>query len=66
MSILRPGAAEVKSQMRVLNAPVNIASLAANNVNEAEEMKSIWVNQREDGLVKFHKILKFYSEIDIL
>lgn len=48
----RPGDAGFQSGNKVLNAPVNIASLAANNVNEAEEMKSIWVNQREEGLVR--------------
>jgi hypothetical protein len=49
---LRPNDVGYQSEIRVLNMPVNIASLAANNVNESEEMKSIWVNTREDGLVR--------------
>jgi ATP-binding cassette, subfamily F, member 3 len=42
--------------------PVNIASLAANNVNEVEaEMKSIWVNTREDGLVRNIKCIIYHT-----
>ncbi|XP_059472968.1 ATP-binding cassette sub-family F member 3 [Neocloeon triangulifer] len=47
--ILRPSSTEVKNEMRILNAPVNIASLAA-NIETVGEMKSIWMNQRDDGL----------------
>lgn len=35
---------------KVLNAPINLASLAENYDNGMEEIKSIWVTQRDDSL----------------
>jgi len=36
---------------KVLNAPVHLATMAANLENNIEEIKSIWVMSRDDGLV---------------
>ncbi|CAB3378009.1 Hypothetical predicted protein [Cloeon dipterum] len=49
MLILRPNDVGAKSQIRILNAPVNIASLASTS-ETVGEIRSIWVNQRDDGL----------------
>lgn len=37
---------------RVLNAPVNLGAMAANLENNVGDIKSIWVMQRDDTLVK--------------
>ncbi|KAI5710184.1 ATP-binding cassette sub-family F member 3 [Diaphorina citri] len=34
---------------KVLNAPIHLGSIAANLDNNVDEIKSIWVNHREDG-----------------
>jgi ATP-binding cassette subfamily F protein 3 len=36
---------------KVLNAPVHLATMAANLENNIEDIKSIWVMSRDDGLV---------------
>lgn len=36
---------------KVLNAPVHLGSMAANLESSVEDMKSIWVIQRDDNLV---------------
>lgn len=38
---------------RVLNAPVHLGSMAANLESSVEDIKSIWVMQRDDSLVRF-------------
>jgi len=38
---------------KVLNAPVHLATMAANLENNIEEIKSIWVMSRDDGLVSY-------------
>ena len=48
--IMRPNSNSVKKENRVLDAPVNIKSMAS-NVEEIEEIKSIWVTTRDDQLV---------------
>jgi hypothetical protein len=45
--MLRTGSA------KVLNAPVHLATMAANLENNIEEIKSIWVMSRDDGLVSY-------------
>lgn len=37
---------------KVLNAPVHLASMAANLENNITDIKSIWVMQRDDTLVR--------------
>lgn len=36
---------------KVLNAPVHLGSMAANLESNVEDIKSIWVIQRDDNLV---------------
>lgn len=36
---------------KVLNAPVNLGQMAANLENNVDDIKSIWVMQRDDNLV---------------
>lgn len=36
---------------KVLNAPVNLGAMAANLENNVDDIKSIWVMQRDDSLV---------------
>lgn len=36
---------------KVLNAPVHLATMAANLENNISDIKSIWVMQRDDTLV---------------
>lgn len=42
---------------KVLNAPVHLASMAANLENNIEDIKSIWVMSRDDGLVSQYYFL---------
>ena len=47
---------------KVLNAPVHLASMAANLENNIEDIKSIWVMSRDDGLVSellFNETFKY-------
>lgn len=48
---------EINGEAKILNAPVQLGSLAANHVETVEDIKSIWVMQRDDGLVSFFKKL---------
>ena len=38
-------------QMKILNAPVSLGSLADNSSDVQEEHRSIWMGKRDDGLV---------------
>lgn len=38
---------------KVLNAPVHLGSMAANLENNVDDIKSIWVMQRDDNLVSY-------------
>lgn len=40
---------------KVLNAPVHLGSMAANLESSVEDMKSIWVIQRDDNLVSIER-----------
>lgn len=42
---------------KVLSAPVHLASMAANLENNVEEIKSIWVIQRDDNLVRILNLI---------
>jgi len=50
--ILKPDTTVHKHQHKVLNAPVNLGSMAANLENNVDEIKSIWVIQRDETLVR--------------
>ncbi|KAK5644777.1 hypothetical protein RI129_006077 [Pyrocoelia pectoralis] len=51
LKILNPNnAAAHKVPTRVLNAPIHLASMAANLENNVTDIKSIWVMQRDDSL----------------
>lgn len=39
---------------KVLNAPVHLGSMAANLESNMEDVKSIWMMQRDDTLVKIN------------
>nr|CAD7463013.1 unnamed protein product [Timema tahoe] len=49
--IMKPNKAKLISNgpAKVLNAPVNLGSMAANLENNVEDIKSIWVMSRDDG-----------------
>lgn len=40
-----------QNSARILNAPVHLASMAARLENNVEEVKSIWLMQRDESLV---------------
>lgn len=42
---------------KVLNAPVHLGSMAANLESNMEDIKSIWVMQRDDNLVSIGHFL---------
>lgn len=42
---------------KVLSAPVHLGSMAANLENNMEDIKSIWVMQRDENLVSYLEIL---------
>lgn len=51
LKILNPSNASTQNgPARVLNAPVHLGSMAANLENNVNEIKSIWVMQRDDSL----------------
>ena len=39
---------------KVLNAPVHLGAMAATLEAQVEQIKSIWVTTRDDGMVIFH------------
>lgn len=47
---------------KVLNAPVHLGSMAANLQNDIDDVKSIWVMQRDDSLVS--DTLSFVKDVD--
>lgn len=47
---------------KVLNAPVHLGSMAANLENHVDDIKSIWVMQRDDNLVSYFYI---YPDLSI-
>lgn len=49
--LMKPGNPLQNGGAKVLNAPVNMGTMAANQENDVEEIKSIWVTTRDDGLV---------------
>lgn len=52
---------------KVLNAPVHLGSMAANLESNVEDIKSIWVNHRDDSLVSIvFKLLEYYQIIQCL
>ncbi|KAF5283689.1 hypothetical protein FQR65_LT13760 [Abscondita terminalis] len=51
LKILNPNNASTQNgPARVLNAPIHLGSMAANLENNVDEIKSIWVMQRDDSL----------------
>ncbi|XP_066904431.1 ATP-binding cassette sub-family F member 3 [Halyomorpha halys] len=44
------GELNVNGEAKILNAPVHLGSMAANLVETVDDIKSIWVMQRDDGL----------------
>lgn len=51
--MMKPGktTAALNGPTKVLNAPIHLASMAANLENSVGDVKSIWVMQRDDSLV---------------
>lgn len=43
--------------MKVLNAPVHLGSIVENNDSSIDEVKSIWVVQRDDTLVRNRMVI---------
>ncbi|CAH0554649.1 unnamed protein product [Brassicogethes aeneus] len=51
LHMLKPSKTSLRNgPQRVLNAPVHLGSMAANLENEVDDIKSIWVNHRDDNL----------------
>lgn len=51
--MLQPNKAKASNGlMKVLNAPVHLGSMVENTDSSIEEVKSIWVVQRDDTLVR--------------
>ncbi|XP_046390041.1 ATP-binding cassette sub-family F member 3 [Ischnura elegans] len=52
LDIMKPGSKSIMNNgsAKVLNAPVHLASMAANLENNVDDIKSIWVMQRDDTL----------------
>lgn len=55
LHMLRPDRNDGKTNgpHKVLNAPVHLGSMAANLESNVDDIKSIWVIQRDDNLVSF-------------
>lgn len=43
---------------KVLNAPVHLGTMAATLEAQVEQIKSIWVTTRDDGMVSIYFIIK--------
>ncbi|CAH1406468.1 unnamed protein product [Nezara viridula] len=41
---------EINGEAKILNAPVHLGSMVANHIETVDDIKSIWVMQRDDGL----------------
>lgn len=50
---MKPSDQKKSGVQKVLDAPINIAEMAANAQNNAEDVSSIWVINRDDNLVCF-------------
>lgn len=48
---MKPSDQKRSGQHKVLDAPINLAEMAANAENKMTEVSSIWVNARDDNLV---------------
>lgn len=60
LHFMRPHSAENVSRnglTKILDAPVHLASMAADLEDNDMEIKSIWVNSRDDSLVRFFYFL---------
>ena len=44
---------------KVLNAPVHLGAMAATHEAQVEQIKSIWVTTRDDGMVNIEKHIFF-------
>lgn len=53
LNMLKPDKSSSKKNgpTKVLNAPIHLASMAANLENDMNDIKSIWVMHRDDTLV---------------
>lgn len=60
MNILRPNKVKTSNgPIKVLNAPVHLGSMVDNNDSTIEDIKSIWVVQRDDTLVRKYFCINF-------
>lgn len=50
---MKPSDQKKSGAQKVLDAPINIAEMAANAHNNTEDVSSIWVISRDDNLVCF-------------
>lgn len=53
LCLMKPSDQKRSGTQKVLDAPVNLAEMAANNAT-VEDVSSIWVINRDDNLVSFH------------
>lgn len=51
LCLMKPQDTTKKSSQKVLDAPINLAQMAANLQNNSHDVSSIWVINRDDNLV---------------
>lgn len=56
LCLMRPSDHASKKQQKVLDAPINLAEMAANAETKVTDVSSIWVMNRDDNFVSkvFH------------
>lgn len=60
LGLMKPERSTNGLSNKVLNAPVRLGTMAANVDNEVDDIKSIWVMQRDDALVGVHYLLVYF------
>lgn len=56
LGIMKPNKAKYHAGNRkVLDAPINLGEMAANQENDVDDTRSIWVVTRDDSLVYYYK-----------
>lgn len=54
LCLMKPQDSTKKHSQKVLDAPINLAQMAANLQNNSHDVSSIWVINRDDNLVKYN------------
>lgn len=64
LCLMKPQDSIKKHSQKVLDAPINLAQMAANLQHNSHDVSSIWVINRDDNLVKYNVHFESLNFID--